>query len=174
MMDYPSACLPGNAQRSGAGYNSLQHWVMSIMCYHRSARRGCFWSGKKAAYRWVERWFTCLSRLRKHVLVKSWIPQRLISVTTPIFSLGKLRSEMLFDLPKVMHKLVVEPETRPKRPRFLSLPQRFQLQMQKCCRPVVQKEPITRLQDLYQPQERSNSPVVKRHPRTAACLLTAF
>lgn len=81
---------------------------------------------------------------------------------------------MLFDLPKVMHKLVVEPETRPERPRFLSLPQHFQLQVQKWCRPVVQKEPITCLQDLYQPQERSNSPMVKRHPRTAACLLTGF
>lgn len=50
---------------------------------------------------------------------------------------------MLFDLPKVMHKLVAEPETRPKRPRFLSLPQCFPLQMQKCCGPGVQKEPIT-------------------------------
>lgn len=85
------------------------------------------------------------------------------------FSLGKLRSGMLFDLPKVMHKLVVEPETRPKRPRFLSLPQCFPLQMQKCCGSVVQKEPITRLQGWDQPQGRSNSPVVKRHPRTAAC-----
>lgn len=35
--------------------------------------------------------------------VKSWIPQWLISATTPIFSLGKLRSEMLFGLLAVKH-----------------------------------------------------------------------
>lgn len=64
---------------------------------------------------------------------------------------------------------MVEPETRPERPRFLSLPQRFPLQMQKSCRPVVQKEPITHLQDLPQPPERSNSPDTERHPGTAAC-----
>lgn len=112
---------------------------------------------------------THLSQQAEGTSVKSQRPQRLPRVTTPIFSLGKLRSGMLFDLPKVMHKLVVEPETRPKRPHFLSLPQCFPLQMQKCCGSVVQKEHITLLQGSDQPQGRSNSPVVKRHPRTAAC-----
>jgi len=35
--------------------------------------------------------------------VELWIPQWLISAATPIFSVGKLRSEMLFGLLKVMH-----------------------------------------------------------------------
>lgn len=117
-----------------------QEWVITLSSSEFWAASVCmewiFGVRKEAACGWAE-------QVEGTALVK---PRRLQSVTTPIFSLGKLRSGMLFDLPKVMHKLVVEPETRPKRPRFLSLPQIFPLQMQKCCGPVVQKEPITRLQ----------------------------
>lgn len=149
-----------NCQRSAAGYNSLQHRATST-CYQRPVRRGCF-AERGRRLPTAGRMIHLSQQIEETHWVKSRIPQQLISATTPTFSLGKLRSRSCI-------KLLVEPETRPKRPCFLSLPQCFQLQMQKRCRPVVQKEPITHLQGLYQPPERSNSPVVERHPRTAAC-----
>lgn len=92
-----------NCQRSAAGYNSLQHRATS-MCYQRPIRRGCF-AERGRRLPTAGRMIHLSQQTEETHWVKSRIPQQLISATTPTFSLGKLRSEMLFDLPKVMHKI---------------------------------------------------------------------